>query len=99
MRDEVMMEKSTLENGRYLLYLDILGFSNLVKNRNPKEIYNVIDYALQVYNRWERLNKLFKTIYFSDTFLFYQENKGYGDRAFLDVYAVGAMLLSALLAQ
>jgi hypothetical protein len=90
---------NTLKNGRYLLYLDLLGFSNLVENREPEEIYVVIDSALQAFNRWEELNRQFKTIYFSDTFLFYQENKGYGNWAFLDVYAVGAMLLSALLAQ
>jgi hypothetical protein len=79
--------------------LDILGFSDLVEERNPEDIYAVIDSALQSFTRWEELNKLFKTIYFSDTFLFYQENKGYGDWAFLDVYGIGAMLMSALLAQ
>jgi hypothetical protein len=90
---------SALANGRYLLYLDLLGFSNLVETREPEDIYAVIDSALQSFYRWEELNQQFKTIYFSDTFLFYQEHKGYGDWAFLDVYAIGAMLLSALLAQ
>jgi hypothetical protein len=52
-----------------------------------------------VFHRLQRLNKLFSTIYFSDTFIFYQEQKGYGDWAFLDVYAIGGMVLSALLAK
>lgn len=86
-------------NGRYLLFLDILGFSSLVESKSPKEVYDVIDCALHSFSRWEKLNQQFKTIYFSDTFLFYQEPKGYGDWAFLDVYGIGAMLLSALLAQ
>jgi len=86
-------------NGRYLLYLDILGFSSLVESKSPGEVYCVIDRALHSFSRWEELNQDFKTIYFSDTFLFYQEQKGYGDWAFLDVYAIGGMLLSALLAQ
>jgi hypothetical protein len=34
-----------------------------------------------------------------DTFIFYQNPKGYGDWAFLDVYAIGGMILSALLAK
>lgn len=88
-----------LKKGRYLLILDILGFSALVEQKSPAKIYKVIDDALEAFSDWEKLNKQFKTIYFSDTFVFYQEPKGYGDWAFLDVYAIGAMLLSALLAQ
>ena len=93
------MDEINLKNGRYLLFLDILGFSALVEDKSPEEVYEVIDSALHSFSRWEELNQLFKTIYFSDTFLFYQKPKGYGDWAFLDVYGIGAMLLSALLAQ
>jgi hypothetical protein len=93
------MNEIDLQNGRYLLYLDILGFSNLVENRDPQEVYGIMDAALQSFSRWEELNKQFKTIYFSDTFLFYQDPKGYSDRAFLDIYAIGALLLSSLLAK
>lgn len=85
--------------GRYLLFLDLLGFSDLVESQGAEEIYAIINEALQAFCRWEELNKLFRTIYFSDTFLFYQEPKGYGDWAFLDVYAIGGMVLSALLAK
>lgn len=94
-----MITPNTNKDGRYLLFLDILGFSDLVKDKNPDEIYAIIDDALKSFSRWEQLNKLFKTIYFSDTFVFYQEPKGYGDWAFLDIYAIGGMVLSALLAK
>lgn len=87
-----------MNEARYLLYLDILGFTDLVETKPTKEIYDVIDSALNAFGRWEELNGQFKTIYFSDTFLFYQDPKGYGDWAFLDVYAIGSMVLSALLA-
>lgn len=87
-----------MSNQRYLLYIDILGFTNLVETKSADEIYKIIDDALQNFSRWEMLNKQFRTIYFSDTFLFYQNIAGYGDWAFLDVYAIGSMLLSALLA-
>ncbi|VVO18785.1 hypothetical protein PS691_04018 [Pseudomonas fluorescens] len=93
-----MNRSNSLNEGRYLLFLDILGFSDLVETRPTKEIYDVIDSALNAFGRWEKLNGLFKTIYFSDTFLFYQDPKGYGNWAFLDVYAIGSMVLSAMLA-
>jgi hypothetical protein len=85
--------------GRYLLYLDVLGFSDIVETRAVEEVYAIVDECLQAFDRWQRLNRLFSTIYFSDTFIFYQEPKGYGDWAFLDVYAIGGMVLSALLAK
>jgi hypothetical protein len=87
-----------LRHGRYVLYLDILGFSDLVESRGAEEVYETINKTLAAFGRWEELNRLFRTIYFSDTFIFYQEPKGYGDWAFLDVYAIGGMVLSALLA-
>lgn len=88
-----------LKNGRYLLFLDILGFSELVESRGAEKVYKTINEALRAFGRWERLNKQFRTIYFSDTFIFYQKSKGYGDWAFLDVYEIGGMVLSALLAR
>lgn len=92
-------DRESLQKGRYLLFLDLLGFSTFVENNPPDKIYKAIDAALQSLRRWEELNKLFKIIYFSDTVLFYQESEGYGDWAFLDVYAIGAMGMSALLAK
>lgn len=94
-----MICKEDLESGRYLLFLDILGFSAMVNDRCADEIYEVVDEALREFTKWEDLNKLFRTIYFSDTFLFYQDPKGYGDWAFLDVYAIGEVVLAALLAK
>lgn len=94
-----MNQHISLDQGRYLLFLDILGFSQLVETKSAEEIYAIIDNALKTFGRWEELNGLFKTIYFSDTFIFYQDPKGYGSWAFLDVYAIGGMVLSALLAE
>ncbi len=83
---------------RYVLFLDILGFSDLVERKPADEIYGLIDSALQSFVRWEELNARFRTIYFSDTFVLYQESPGYHSAYFHDVYAIGGMLLSALLA-
>jgi hypothetical protein len=84
---------------RYLLFIDVLGFSELVQTQSAESVYAVVDEALRAFGRWEELNQQFRTIYFSDTFIFYQESEGFGDWAFLDVYAIGAMVLSALLAK
>lgn len=87
------------QQGRYLLFLDILGFSELVRERGHNKVFRLINDALDVFERWENLNDLFKTIYFSDTFLFYQVPKGYGDWAFLDVYGIAAFIHTSLLAK
>lgn len=85
-------------NGRYLLLLDILGFSQLVETQGHQEVYATIERALEPFRVWERLNGQFRTIYFSDTFVYYQESKGFHQSLFLDIYAIGGMVLSALLA-
>ncbi len=94
-----MSQLNSSSNSRYILYLDILGFTALIESKSAAEIYAVIEEALKAFGRWEDLNQQFRTIYFSDTFVFYQEPKGYGDWAFLDIYAIGGMILSALLAK
>ncbi|MDO8289205.1 MAG: hypothetical protein Q7T44_08310 [Parvibaculum sp.] len=94
-----MSNQPDLAEGRYLLYLDILGFSELVRTKGKSEVLATITEALHSFGRWEELNQCFRTIYFSDTFLFYQESKGYGSWAFCDVYAIGAFVLTRLLAK
>jgi hypothetical protein len=93
------MTKQPSKSGRYLLFLDVLGFADLVEKQSAEAVYAVVNEALSAFERWEELNRVFRTIYFSDTFIFYQEPKGYGDSWFLDVYAIGGMILSALLAR
>jgi len=85
--------------GRYVLYLDILGFSRLIETRRIEEVYGLVNEALRDFGRWEDLNRQFRTIHFSDSFVLYQDLPGYAEWAFLDVYALGAMLLSALLSK
>ncbi|MCK5059350.1 MAG: hypothetical protein KAT34_22060 [Candidatus Aminicenantes bacterium] len=54
---------------KYLLYIDILGFSEIVKKKNVKviEIYNIID-ELNVHR-----HHAFNTIVFSDTIIIYNK--------------------------
>src|SRR5262249_55178648 len=84
----MMHPADVLSRGRYLLFLDILGFSELVETRGHDEVYQTIEKALAPFHRWEQLNGQFRTIYFSDTFVYYQDPQGYGAWAFMDIYAV-----------
>lgn len=93
-----MMDVFQLRQGRYLMYLDILGFKELVRTRSPKEVYGIVDHALQQCSYRERMIHDFRTLYFSDTIVFYQKPIGWGSWAFCDVYAIGGMIWSALAA-
>jgi hypothetical protein len=84
---------------RYLLYIDLLGFTSLVRERTASEVHQIIKESILLFDEWERLNDSFGTIYFSDTFIFYQKTPGYHDSCFLDVYGIGALILAALLSK
>lgn len=70
---------------KYLLYIDILGFSNLVaeKPRKIEMLYRIID-SLNVH-----AHNAFKTIVFSDTILVYntEDPKSDRDREYFVMYA------------
>jgi hypothetical protein len=87
-----------MKEGRYVLLLDILGFSELVTSVPADAVYNRIDTMLQTFAGWERFNRDFGVLYFSDTVVFYQIAAGWGSWAFSDVYAIGSMVWSALAA-
>jgi hypothetical protein len=59
-----------MPSSTYLLYIDILGFSDLVKNKSPKitKLFDIIDKL----NVWGH-TPYFKCIVFSDTILIYQD--------------------------
>jgi hypothetical protein len=85
-------------NQRYILFLDILGFSEMVSVKSADEIMTIIKDSILQFEIWKKRNSDFDLIYFSDSFVFYQKTTGYASWAFLDIYAISAMILSALLA-
>jgi len=93
------MLETTTGKQKYLFYLDILGFKNLIKEKSPEDIYKIIDKCLDIYYTWENLNELFSTIYFSDTIIFYQTSEEYQVTAFLDIYGIAGIIYSRLLAE
>jgi len=91
------MDAITLRQGRYLLYLDILGFTQLVLNGRADEVYKTVDETIRACEQWEHLS--FRVISFSDTIVLYQVPVGWGSSAFCDGYAIAGMTWSALLAK
>ena len=93
------MKGLTTKNLKYIFYLDILGFKNLINERNPDDIYNIVEKCLEIYYSWEKHNDLFSTIYFSDTIIFYQMKEEYINTAFLDIYGIAGIIYTKLLAE
>jgi hypothetical protein len=61
---------------KYLLYIDVLGFSELVKSeQRTRELYEIID-SLNVHN-----HDVFQTIVFSDTILVYNKKPPFDQEA------------------
>jgi len=92
------MDVFQLRQGRYLLYLDILGFKQIVQTRPAREVYQIVDQVLAEFRCRESRIRDFRTLYFSDTIIFYQKPIGWGSWAFADVYAIAGMAWSALAA-
>lgn len=68
------------------------------EDRSPKDVFDVVDHVLREYARREDRIGDFRTIYFSDTIIFYQKPVGWGSWTFSDVYAIGGMIWAALAA-
>ena len=92
------MDVFKLKSGRYLLYLDILGFKHIVQTHTPDEVYGIVDRVVGEFKKRGDNIQVFRTLYFSDTIIFYQEPVGWGSWAFADIYAIAGMAWSALAA-
>lgn len=92
------MNNTTIGDKKYLLYVDILGFKDIVRKKPPEDIYAIVDNCLEVFYRLERLNQIFSPIYFSDTIIFYQSCEEYIETAFADIYAMAGNIFTTLMA-
>jgi len=88
-----------IRTGRFILYLDILGFRGLIQTLEPSQIYSMLDRMIQESGIAMGMLQEFRTLYFSDTIIIYQEPMGYGAWAFRDFYPIAARLWSALAAR
>ncbi len=88
-----------IKQGRYLLYLDILGFREMVRSNRAEVIYETIDNLIEVSQQTATRIEDFGVLYFSDTILFYQKPQGWGSWAFSDIYTLSGLIWSTLAAK
>ena len=88
-------------SNKYLLYLDILGFADLVKRLESKQIYKILNTAIMTLNTSEsqyRQSKIkYRSICFSDTILLWPEESTVD--VFHHLTYLSGLLFTNLLAQ
>jgi len=87
------------DNKGFLLYIDILGFSKFVEKNNPQIILSIIKSTLEYFNMWKKANQSMDVIYFSDSFIFYQNKPNYIDTAFCDIIGISQNIFNYLLSK
>lgn len=81
----------------YVLWIDILGFTELVKERSSKDILDIITRFLGCLAGVEA-EKNISCIYFSDSAIVWQKNPSKKGEDFLDFSSASVLMLSHLLA-
>jgi hypothetical protein len=79
---------------RFLLFMDILGFSNLVQTRGEDEVMRQIEASLTAAYSWG-----FGVLHFSDTVLVYAQYPGANSTFWTDFVTVASRSFTQLLAQ
>jgi hypothetical protein len=93
-----VLVKATGKN-RYLLLIDILGFSEICKTKDSEEIYYFVNELLENGELWEKRDLGFNVLYFSDTILLYQNTDLPIHQAFMDLYFIASRIYVKLLSQ
>jgi len=84
---------------RYLLYLDILGFSEIVKNRRAEDIYQILNQCVEAVSELDEGPLPFSSLYFSDTVVFWHRKAGVYDVAFIYSCVIACKVYCELLAK
>lgn len=93
------MKVRSTGNLSFILYLDILGFSQLCTTESPEKIYNIVNRLVEKGHLWENRDLGYKVIYFSDTILFYQKQELPIRQAFDDIYIIASKITTTLLSE
>jgi hypothetical protein len=83
---------------RLLLFIDILGFSDLCRKENADEVQRTLTDCLKRFHIAQSKTAKFKTIYFSDTVLFYQTTRNFNYVRFLELVEHAVNIFNSLLA-
>lgn len=84
---------------RYFLYLDILGFAELIElfRDSPKDIYNILDTTVWSASYWSERTHKYSTLSFSDTILFWQEEPNNDYKSFSELCSLGSLIQSTIM--
>src|SRR6478736_484059 len=86
--------------GRFVLFLDILGFKQMIYSRKSEHICAVIEEVLKECDNWtSHDNSDFETIHFSDSIVLYTRQEGTSQEWYDDLLFVGARVCNRLLEQ
>lgn len=86
--------------GRFVLFLDILGFKQMIYSRTAEHICTVIEEVLKECDNWtSHDNSDFETIHFSDSIVLYTRQDGTYQEWYDDLLFVGARVCNRLLEQ
>jgi hypothetical protein len=85
------------ERGRLLLYFDILGFREMIRDGTAGDVYGKLNACLQTFRTVEKNVPDCATIYFSDTLLLYQRTRGFTKRGFFDFVLASRIVFTSLL--
>jgi len=80
----------------FILLMDILGFSDICKYKDPETIYSVVNRLFQKGILWQGRDIGFKVLYFSDTIMFYQKGNLPICQAFNDLYVIASQIFTML---
>ena len=89
----LQLEKSA----RLVLYFDILGFREMVRRKKAERVYDVLNATLERFENMEQKRGEFKTLYFSDTILFYQQPLGFDFDRLRSLWSAANILYRGLL--
>ena len=67
--------RGNMTRNTYLLWLDILGFTQLIESKSPHEVYRIVDLALESNRYYEHENSPLSSLAFSDTIMVWHRDE------------------------
>jgi hypothetical protein len=94
-----MKKRKSMTNNTFILWLDILGFSQLIESKSPPEVYKIVDLALESNRYYEYENCPLSSLAFSDTILIWHRDEPDNHwKAFFSLVSRASTVCSRLLA-
>ncbi len=87
-----------MREDRFLLFIDILGFSELVRTQGQAEVFNTIKACLDESHGWVD-GQSFARLHFSDTLVIYSREPGFDQTLWDDFVVIASRMFVALAAR